>query len=248
MHVVELEGAHHDDGNETEQEHQAAEQSEEVHRLDAKLRLEPKGKQVKVTVDKAVESELGRAILARLVLDLLLADAGETSNLGQIGDIAVHVAIDLDVLDHLAAIGLEAAVEVVQVVDTADASCRGVEELGGDGLAERVVAFFLPAADEVITVLGDHAVKLGDLVGTVLQVGIHRDDDVAAGIGKTGVQSRGLAIVAAEGDALHPRVLVVQPPDDLPRVVGAAVVDEQHLVGEAVLVHDALDPLCQLGQ
>ena len=34
-------------------------------------------------------------------------------------DVAVHVAVDLDVLHHLAAVGFEAAVEVVEVVDAA---------------------------------------------------------------------------------------------------------------------------------
>jgi hypothetical protein len=36
--------------------------------------------------------------------------------------------------------------------------------------------------------------------------------------------------------------------DDLPRIVGRAVIDKVYLVGKAMLVHHALDPSVQLGQ
>ena len=48
----------------------------------------------------------------------------------------MHIVVDLDALDDLGAIGLEPAVEVVQVVDARELARRSVEELGGEVLAE----------------------------------------------------------------------------------------------------------------
>ena len=135
----------------------------------------------------------------------LLADACEACVLGQIGDVAMHLAIHLDVLYHFAAIGLESAVEVMQIVNAAHPACCGVEELCGDGLGQRVAltTVHLIAAHQVVTVLANHSVEFGNLVGRILQVGVHGDDHIAFGLGKAAIQSRALAIVAAELDATH---------------------------------------------
>ena len=63
----------------------------------------------------------------------LLADFGETGILGQVRDIAVHLAVHLDILHHIYAIGFQAAVEVVEILDAAHAPRRGVEEFCGNG-------------------------------------------------------------------------------------------------------------------
>ena len=75
----------------------------------------------------------------------LLANLVKSGVLGQIGDVAMHLSIHLDVFHHVFAVGLESTVEVVQVLDTADFSCCGIEQLGGDGLRQRVVTFLLVA-------------------------------------------------------------------------------------------------------
>ena len=46
----------------------------------------------------------------------LLTDALESGILGQVGDIAVHLAIHLDVLHHLATVGFQSTIEVVQIM------------------------------------------------------------------------------------------------------------------------------------
>lgn len=248
VHVVEFERAHDDYGDESEHEHQAAEQTEEVHRLDAEAGLEPEREQVEVSVYEAVEAEFRHAVLSRLVVDRFLADFLESGDFGEVGHVAVHVAVHLDMLDHFGAVGFQAAVEVVQVLDSAHAPGRGVEQFGGQGFRQRVVAFFLPSAHEVVSVLGDHAVEFGYLVGAVLQIGVHGDDHVAFGAREAGVQRGRLSVVPAEAHAFELRVARVDLLDHVPRLVGAAVVNHEHLVTEAVLGHDALDPLGQLGQ
>ena len=57
----------------------------------------------------------------------LLANLVETGILGEVRDVTVHLAIDLDVLDHIATVGLETTVEVVEVVNAADLTGCSVE-------------------------------------------------------------------------------------------------------------------------
>ena len=133
-----------------------------MHWFLAEVAEEPEGHQVEIAVNEAVPAhELGGAELACLVVYRFFANLGESCVLGKIWNVAVHLAIYLDVLHHVAAIGLQSAVEVVQVVDAAHLACRGIEELGRDGLAQRVtlLAVLLVAGNQVVTFLGNHLVE-----------------------------------------------------------------------------------------
>ena len=113
-----------------------------MHRLLAKRREEPECEQVEIAVYEAVQShELRRAVLTGLMLYHLLADLVETCVLGQIRNITMHLAIHLDILHHCLAICLQATVEVVQVLDTADLPGCRIEEFRGQGLRDRVITF-----------------------------------------------------------------------------------------------------------
>ena len=106
---VDLHTDHHTDSDSTYQEHQAAYQSEEVHRLLAELVEEPDRHQVEVTVHKTTHAELRHSELALAVLDDFFTNLGESGVLGQIRYVPVHLAEDLDVLHHLLAVGFESA-------------------------------------------------------------------------------------------------------------------------------------------
>ncbi len=90
---------------------------------------------------------------------------------------------------------------------------RPVEEFAGPAFADRVVAFLFPPRDQVVALFEDHAAQLGNLVGRILQVGIHRDDDLAFGCRETAVQGCRLAVVARETDAPDGRILRLEPFD-----------------------------------
>ena len=64
------------------------------------------------------------------------------------------------------------------------------------------MTLLLVAAHQVVTVVHNHTVKLWNLVGRVLQVGIHRDDNVTLCLLESAKECRRLAVVAAELDAL----------------------------------------------
>ncbi len=69
---------------------------------------------------------------------------------------------------------------------------------GGDAAEKEVVsALRAPAADDVVTLfeLGE---KVGDLVGVVLEVAVHGEDEVALRVVEACGEGRGLAEVAAE--------------------------------------------------
>ena len=129
-------------GHKTDEKHDGAKETKHVHRFLAKRREEPEGEQVEIAVDEAVQShELRRAVLTGLMLYHLLPDLIEAGILGQIRDIAVHLSIHLDILHHRLAVCFQAAVEVVQVLDTADLPGCRIEELRGQGLRDRVITF-----------------------------------------------------------------------------------------------------------
>ena len=55
------------------------------------------------------------AVLPRLMMHDLFADLVESGDFGQIGDIAVHIVIDFDILHHFAPIRFQSAVKIVQI-------------------------------------------------------------------------------------------------------------------------------------
>ena len=167
--VDDLAHTHDDKRHKTDEEHDASEETKEMHGLLTKVGEEPKGQQIKVAIEEAVDAKLRLTKLAGLMMHHLLANAVETGVLGQIGNVTVHLTVNLDVLHHFAAISLQAAVEIVQVMDARDLTRRGVEELRGKGLGERVVAFLLVTRYKVVMIFHDHLVETGDLVGRVLQ-------------------------------------------------------------------------------
>ena len=172
----------------------------------------------------------------------LLANLAEAGVLGQVRNVSVHFAVHLDVLDHVLAVSLQPAVEVVQVLDARYRTSRSIEELGRESLRERVVTLLLVPRHEVVSVFLNHPVEFRNLVGAVLKVGIHGDDHIALRLLESAEQGWRLAVVAAELDALCLFVLGSQFFYHLPRAVGASVVHENHFVAVAVLVHYPLNP------
>ena len=246
--VVEFVAAHDEHGQQAEEEHERAEEAEHVHGLEAETVEKPQREEVEIAVDEAVEAhELRLSELAGLVLHHLFADAAEAGVLGQVGDVAVHLAVDFDVLDHVLAIGFQSAVEVVEVVDAAHLSCRGVEEFGGEGFGDGVVAFLLVAAHQVVAFFRNHAVELGDFVGAVLEVGVHGDDHFALCGAETAEEGGTLPVVAAELDAVHRGVLGAEVFDESPRAVGRPIVHKNEFMAEVVVGHDAFDPSVKFG-
>ena len=101
-----------------------------------------------------------------------------------------------DVLGDFPAVAFETAVVVVKV-NAAEVAEHAVEDAAWQNFVPRVVTNFFPAADQVVTFfnLGDES---WDFVGIVLQVGVHREDELAASSFKTNLQGGGFSPVTAE--------------------------------------------------
>ena len=156
--------------------------------------------QVEVAAHVALPAVLGAAGGAAAVAHLDLGDP-EAGLRGDHRDVPVQLAVDDDRVDHIAAVGLEAAVEVVQR-DAGRLAHRPVEEARRQRLVEGVLAALLPAGHEVVALL-ERRDEVGDLGGVVLAVAVHRDDDVAAGGGEAVRERRRLAEVAPQLDDAH---------------------------------------------
>ena len=146
------------------------------------------------------------------------------------GDEPVHLAVEAQRLDHLGLEDLERATVVAQPHpgDPRDQQVgdAGDEPAGDPGVAARLA----PAADDVepLAQLVDHPRNLAEIV---LQVAVRGRDQASPGGREPGRERRRLTEVAAQADHPHPGVRRLQPGEPLEGAVGAAVVDEHHLVG-----------------
>ena len=182
------------------------------------------------------------------MMNHLLSDFGESCRLGKNWYIAVHFAIHLYAFHHVLAIGFQSTVEIMQVIYTRSRTRRSVKQFCRDGFRQRIVAFLLPARNQIISFLLYHTIKFRNFIWTVLQISVHCYDHIALRLFEAAEQSRRLAIIASEFDALHPRIGFTQSHDLVPRAVGAPVVHENHLIRERVLVHHLCNPSIKFGQ
>src|SRR5690606_2742385 len=89
-----------------------------------------------------------------------------------------------------------------------------------------------PADDDVEALL-EFGQQARDVGGIVLQVGVHRDDDRAAGMAEPGGHRRGLSEALPEADDANARLRCGQPSEDLERAITRAVVTVDELPAPA---------------
>ncbi len=152
----------------TQQEHKRPQQPEKVHGLYTEFVGEPECGKVEIAVYEAVKPEFGGAVFSSLVFHHLLSDFVESGVFCEVGYVAVHVAVNLYSLHNLLPVGFQSAIEIMQVLDAAYFAGCGVEEFCGYGFRQGVIAFLLPTAYKVISILCNHAVKLRDFIGGIL--------------------------------------------------------------------------------
>src|SRR6266851_954619 len=98
----------------------------------------------------------------------------------------------------------------------------------GDPPVGAVVPLLAPSADDVVTGV-DRIEQARNFLGGILQVGVERHYDIAAALAKPGQQGRMLSEIAGELDDAHARVGRGKLTEHRKRIVGRAVVDEDHL-------------------
>ena len=136
--------------------------------------------------------------------------------------------------DDLPAVGVERAAEIGDV-DAREPAQHPVDQARGQRAAPGVVPGGPPAARHVVARV-DRGDELRDVLREVLEVAVHRHDDLAAGPAEAGVHRGVLAEVPLEADHPHARVGCVQALERGERAVGGAVVDVDELERPAELV------------
>ena len=120
----------------------------------------------------------------------------------------------------------------MEIPDSADTARRSIEKLGGNGLRQGVVSFFLESAHEVVSVLGNHAEKFRYFVRTVLKVA-----------------RRALAVVTTEGSSAYMfGIFLGEFLHYFPRFISRAVVDKYHFIRESIGLHHTVNPCVKLRQ
>ena len=109
---------------------------------------------------------------------------------------------------------------------------EAVEEVVAGAESPVLLAVRAPCVDDVEPRQVD-VDEPGDLLGRILQVAVHHDDDVPGGVVERGGQRRLVAEVPGEGQADDAGVGSGGGGDQLEGGVRAAVVDEDDLVGAA---------------
>ena len=128
----------------------------------------------------------------------------------------MHFTLHFNGLDDFESVSLEPAIEIVQL-DAAYPARSGVVKPRGNGLAEGVVAFFLPPAYEVKSVLDDFAFQFQNFLGRVLQISIHGNDNATFCRFETELKSSAFAVVTSHPNADHPsRIRLRQLRHNLP--------------------------------
>ncbi len=194
------------------------------------------GEEVEHDAEGAADAVVAGAVWGGDVFDGDFGDFG-AGHVREGGDETVVVAVEGDVVEEVAAIGFEGGAEVVNI-DAGDFADEEVGELGGDAAEEEAIdPFFSPAGDDVVAFV-DFGDELGELVGVVLEVAIHGNDDVAAGVIEAGGECGGLAEVAAEVDDEDVGVGFGELAEAGVGVVLGAIVDVDDFVGFGVVFAD----------
>jgi hypothetical protein len=152
----------------------------------------------------------------------------------------VQLAVEPDVLQDLGAHRFQAAVHIVQA-QTRDTAGDAVEDPRDEPAREGVASRGLPASDEVVAFV-ELRQQGGDLRGIVLAIAVDRHDDVSLRLGEPRVERSCFPRVAAQADGANTRALAVQLGERGERVVGGAVVDDDHLPG----LPERVERMCQL--
>jgi len=151
--------------------------AEEMHRPGQIPEQKPDGDDIEQDAEGAPQAIVGIAGRAQGVADGNLGDARAIET-GQRRNEAVQFAVEMDIFQHLGAIGLEGGAEIAQL----HAGGLGHQPIGdarGNLAQQRVVHAVLPPAAGDIVSLFDFFEQRGNVLRRVLQVAIHRDDDLA---------------------------------------------------------------------
>src|SRR5258708_22881684 len=206
---------------------------------------EANGDEIEEDPERPGNAVMRRAFRADDVLDRNLAD-GSAILRSQCGNEAMQFAIQWHLLDNLAPIGLIGRAEIVNG-DAAEFVHGPVCDARGQAAHHEIVdALLAPSADQIVTLLQLFE-ECRNIVGIVLQIAIHGDDELALSVGKTGRQRGCLPEVAPQTHHHHPAVDGHDLAQQFVGAVDAAVIHKDQFEGISGGLHNGLEPVVQRG-
>jgi len=230
------ESSHHAEGTDC---------SKEVQRAGHVAKQEADCQQIEEHSEGARDAVMTLTVFACRIGDGNLADAGSIPG-GEGRDEAVHLAVEGNVLDDFTAVRLKGRAEVVDIDAT---ECRH-EQISGarwDAAQEKVVSTLCAPAADYVVALFQLCQEVGNLLGVVLEVTVHRQDEVSLSVIEACGKGGGLTEVAPE---LYDEDTTVYCSNLLEEPVGSiagAVVDKYQLEGVTDLLHYSLEAVIEGG-
>src|SRR5882724_311422 len=157
----------------------------------------------------------------------------------------MHLAVKLNALQRLPPIGFQSASIIVQM-NPRNRRDEPVGQRAWQLAPERGVLPLLPPARDEIVALIQFGQELRNIGRIILEIAIHGDEDISPGKTNTGHESRRLTGITAQLDEAQLRLR--QLPDNLARLIGAAVVHNNDLVGKAEIFQAAKESRQELLQ
>ena len=158
----------------------------------------------------------------------------------------MHLAVQAHALDHVAAVGLQAAPVVAQF-DAGHAGDQAIGDLRWNLAQEQaVLAVLAPAGDEVEILVEQAGHHARDVDRVVLQVAVHGHDHVAARRVEAGLHGGRLFEVAGQFDDTDVRAVFTGALQAaIHRRIAAAVIDQHQFPGVLVAGQCLVHPLDQ---
>ncbi len=206
-----------------------AKQSKELHWTRTKAAQKGHGDQVEQHPRHARQVVLAAAVASRPIADghlgHLCADLAH-----QLGDKAMHLAIEVHLADQVVAIGTQATPAIVQR-NPRGTPDQGIGRQGRETTRQkRFLAVLSPTIDHVKVAMFHLGQEGRDVGRVVLPIGVHSQHDRAPRIVKTGGETGRLAEITAEAYDAQMRVTFGQCFQHLKGAVPAAIVDGNDLI------------------
>ncbi len=151
----------------------------------------------------------------------------------------MHLAIQRNIVDDLAAVGFEGCAEVVNV-HTRKLGHQPVGASRRNPSHNEVVDPFLPPSRNDVIPLLELLKESGNVIGIVLQIAIHGQNELARGVIESGGKRRGLAKIPAQLHHQHAAVDRGYLFQQLVRPVARSVVHKHQLKRVPHLLHHLL--------
>ena len=157
---------------------------------------------------------------------------------------AMHFRVQRHSLDNTGAVEFERAT-IVTYRHACHFADQTVRDPRGHLAGQQLILAILAPTDDHVCVIVELAQHVRNIGRVVLQIPIHRCDNVSARQLNSCRHRGRLPVVRAKRNHAQPRVMPRDFRCDLKRSVRATVIDEENLVFEAGIVHRSMNPFMQ---